>query len=158
MAEIELKIAGGAELERKLEELPRKAAERIVRRECQAAAVPWRDEMASRVRRGWHVWQRTTLRDRRNKRTAEGGRTRDFGVIATNIRMQTSVEPGDLASSTRVYPDPRAFWAKFLEFGTAHQRAFPFIRPSFESEKSTVLDRFISGVRDALAAVGLRTS
>lgn len=159
MAEIELKITGGAELERKLEELPIKASRRIVRQAATAAATLWAEEMRARVRRGPH-------------HTAAGAVA--IGVIAANIK-QTATVRSDLSATVKVGPARSAngynlFWVLWLELTGRHagvssrgrhypaMPAYPFIRPSFESAKSTVLDRFISGIRDALAAVGLRTS
>lgn len=158
MADVELKISGLADLERALEEMPRKAARRIVRQEATSAAAAWADEMRARVRRGPHH--------------QASGQT-DYGVIAENILEKTTVRD-DLSASVKVGPAKAAggymlFWVKFLEFGTRlrHRKggastgempAFPFIRPAFESKASSVLDRFISGIRDALAEAGMRLS
>lgn len=40
------------------------------------------------------------------------------------------------------------FYARFLEFGTSHQPAYPFLRPAFEENKEAVLPV----IRDALSA------
>lgn len=148
MADIEFKITGGAELERALEELPLKASRRIVRQETTPAAALWAEEMRARVRRGMH---------------REPGGAAQFGVIADGIVQRTTVR-SDLSATARVGPAAKIYWAKFVEYGTRvrHGRgampAFPFGRPAFESRKGAVLERFISGIRSALNAVGLRLS
>jgi HK97 gp10 family phage protein len=45
------------------------------------------------------------------------------------------------------------FYARFLEFGTSHQPAYPFLRPAFEENKSALP----SLIRDELAAAIDRT-
>ena len=40
------------------------------------------------------------------------------------------------------------FYARFLEFGTSHQPAYPFLRPAFEEDKSSLPEL----IRDDLAA------
>lgn len=159
MSEIEFKITGLAELERALEEMPRKAARRIVREEVSAAVEPWADEMRATVRRGPH-------------HTAAG--QVDVDVIANNIVQHTTVRQ-DLSATVKVGPARSAggynlFWVLWLELtgrraGVSSRGrhypampAYPFIRPAFESQKNAVLDRFISGIRDALASVGLKLS
>lgn len=159
MSEIEFKINGLAELERALEEMPRKAARRIVRQEATAAVQPWADEIRSNVRRGPH-------------HTAAG--QVDFDVIANNIVQRTTVRQ-DLSATVKVGPARKVgnynlFWVLWLELtgrraGTGPSGrhypampAYPFIRPAFESQKNAVLDRFVSGIRSALEAVGLKLS
>lgn len=47
-----------------------------------------------------------------------------------------------------VYVSKRYWYWKFLEFGTAHMYARPFMRPAFEAKKSEAVDR----IREYLAA------
>jgi HK97 gp10 family phage protein len=159
MADIELKITGLAELEQALETLPLKASRRIVRQEATAAAEPWAQEMRSIVRRGPH-------HDAAGKVT--------FDLIANNIVQRATVH-NDLSATVKVGPAAnvggyKLFYVWFLELtGRAagvgpsgrHYPAmprYPFIRPAFDVAKGDVLDRFISGIRAALQAAGLRLS
>jgi HK97 gp10 family phage protein len=154
---VTVKITGLAELDRALHELPLKASRRIVRQEASAAAAAWADEMRAIVRRGPHH--------------RAGGQV-DFGLLAANIIEKTTVH-NDLSASVKVGPAKKAgnyllFWAVILEFGRAagtkrgrHYPAmppYPFVRPAYESMKGEVLDRYVSGIRDALTAAGLKVS
>jgi hypothetical protein len=158
MAEIEFKISGLAELDRALRELPPRAAKRIIRREMVAAVEPWAEDMRGRVRRGPHH---------------KGKGDHDFGLLAANIAVRTRVK-SDLSGSAEAGPAAKAgnynlFWAVILEFGrkggvSSRGRhypampAYPFVRPAFEARKQEVLDRFTTGIREALNDSGLRTS
>jgi HK97 gp10 family phage protein len=150
---ISFKISGGAELARLLEEKPPAVARQIIRRSLRVAVSPWREEMIARVRKGWHVFgaalEAKGLRAPRGGR-GERGRQREFGVIAANIRISTKIGASGFEGSAAVMPSKRAFWARFLEFGTKHARAFPFIRPAFETRKQEVLDKFMEDVREQL--------
>lgn len=42
------------------------------------------------------------------------------------------------------------FYARFLEFGTSHQPAYPFLRPAFEENKETVLPIIRQALSDAI--------
>lgn len=154
MAEIfSFKISGGAELARALEEKPPIVARKIIRRSLRVAVRPWREEMIARVRKGWHVFgsalEAKGLRAPRGGR-GERGRQREFGVISRNIQIKTTIGRSGFDGTAAVMPSKRGFWARYLEFGTKHQRAFPFIRPAFESRKQEVLEAFIEDAREQL--------
>jgi hypothetical protein len=157
MPEIEFKITGLAELDRALHELPPRAARRIIRQELIAAVEPWQEDMRGRVRRGPH----------------HRGKDHDYGLLAANIAVRTRVK-NDLSGSADAGPAAKAgnynlFWAVILEFGRKGgvsprgrhypgMPAYPFVRPAFEARKQEVLDRFTSGIREALNAAGLHTA
>lgn len=156
-------IRGAEEIERALERKPIAVARQIVRRSLAQAALIWKQEMAARVQRGWHVFG-SSLAAAGLKVPGghgEGGREREFGVIARNIQVETQLE-GDYSGIATVGPATKAFWARFLEFGTqaknatankrAHHatRPYPFIRPAFEERKQEVLNAFIADVRNQL--------
>ena len=47
------------------------------------------------------------------------------------------------------------FYARFLEFGTSHQPAYPFLRPAFEAHKTELPEVVAADLRDGLdKAVG----
>ena len=101
------------------------------------------------MRKGWHVFssglEAIGLKRQRGA-TRYGGRQREYGVIAQNIRISTSVDSSGYGGTAAVSPSKRAFWAKFLEFRTKHAPAYPFIRPAFESRKEDVLEEFLDDV------------
>jgi len=147
---VQFKITGGDELAKLLESRPPILASRIIRTSLRGAVQPWKQEMIARVRRGWHVFSHAILKGRKGQGKLAGGREREYGVIADHIVVKTTVDAGGFSGSAAVYPTKKAFWAKFLEFGTVKMRAFPFIRPAFESRKQEVLDRFVEDVKEQL--------
>jgi HK97 gp10 family phage protein len=158
MAEVEFKISGLAELDKALRELPLKASRKIVREEVKKAVEPWAAIMRGIVPSGKH-------------RKASG--EIDYGLLRLNIITTVTVR-SDLSASGAAGPAKKVgnyllFWARFLEFGRAAGRsrrgrkypgmsARPFVRPAFEMGKSEVLDRFVTGIRRSLEAVGLHLS
>jgi HK97 gp10 family phage protein len=165
---IEVKISGLDKLEDALERAPLRVARNIMRRSLAAAVKPWQQEMISRVRRGWHHFASTAVKGiRAPGGGAFGGRSRDFGVIARSIGISTSVR-SDLEGVARVGVSGKAFWAKFLEFGTGSRErkqrgkrskgnaggnympAFPFVGPAGQSRSQEVLDTFTTGIRSEI--------
>jgi HK97 gp10 family phage protein len=159
LTEISFKIEGLDELEKQLEELPEKAAKQIMRRSLKEAAGIWRGEMIAHVIRGWHVWGAVITGKKRGKggeRLQRQGFTnvREFGVVSRLIGFSTKISPDGLAGAIAVGPNKKAFWATFMEFGTSHQKAFPFARPAFEAKKADVVATFIESVKHRLEEVG----
>ncbi|HLZ07506.1 MAG TPA: HK97-gp10 family putative phage morphogenesis protein, partial [Chloroflexota bacterium] len=152
---ITVKISGLDELEKALETLPPKVARRVIRSSLKEAAGIWRGEMVRTVLRGWHRWR--TVIERAKRGGAGHGYTDvlEFGVVSRLIGMQTKISPDGFAGSCSVGPVKKAFWAMFMEFGTGHEAARPFVRPAFESRKAEVADKFIEGVQEALEEEGL---
>lgn len=142
-------ISGAAELARDLQNKPPIVARQILRTSLGHAVTPWREQMKARVQRGWHIFSNTKVR-MKGIRGTYGGRSREYGVIARNIRIRTQVDASGFSGSAEVYPSRRGYWAKFLEFGTRKMRRFPFVVPAFEGGKSEVLALFISDTREQL--------
>jgi len=143
------RLVGAEDLARKLETLPPIVARQIIRTSLRGAVDPWRQQMISRVRRGWHVFSSTRVKEK-GIRGIYGGRSREFGVIARNIRIATQIGASGFEGSAAVYPSRRGYWAKFLEFGTRKMQRFPFVVPAFEEGKNEVLALFIADVRAEL--------
>ena len=155
---LQFKIEGLAELTEKLENLPHKAAQTILRTAMKEAAQIWEEEMRLTVRQGWHHSRRGGQAVGR-KAVAGSEVERDFGVIADNL-ITTSVEHSDLNGYAKVGPakevgDLKIFWARYLEFGTRKMSPRSFMVPAFETRKQDVLDEFIYEARAALRAAGL---
>jgi HK97 gp10 family phage protein len=151
---VQVKITGGAELYRALEERPRQVGKAIIRAALRSGARIWWKEMKDRVHRGWHVFRNTKFKGQRLK-----GRSREFGVIAQRgIAIKVSVRGDELGGIAQVGPTRKgAFWSLFLEFGTSRQGKFPFIRPAFETKKQAVLEEFIRKTKEELKnTMGMR--
>lgn len=142
MAEIEIKLTGFDELQRKLEELPPRAAKQALRTGLLAGGEIWRREMEATVRQGWHHF-------RKHKGASE------YGVLARNIGTSARIT-SDLAGSIAIGPRKKGFWALFLEFGTRKMPAFPFIRRAFETRKQDVLEEFAIETKAAVERAGMK--
>jgi HK97 gp10 family phage protein len=153
---IEVKVSGLDKIEDALERAPLRIAKQIMRNALKVAAAIWQREMVARVRRGPHH--------------PPGGGSVDYGVIAENISMSTTVK-SDLEGSARVGVPAKLYWAKFLEFGTGPRArrpknvskkawqqqgggnrmpAFPFVRQSGSSRAQDVLDTFTDAARSEI--------
>jgi HK97 gp10 family phage protein len=53
--------------------------------------------------------------------------THDRGIVGDNIIFSIDVRPS-------------AFWARFVEFGTSHSRAYPFMRPAAETKAGEAVE------------------
>lgn len=144
---VNFRISGGAELAAALESKPPIVAREIMRSSLRKSVEPWRDEMAARVRRGWHTFARTKVK---GQRRSFAGHSREFGVIARNIIIRQRIEASGFAGSAQVYPGKRGFWSRFLEFGSRKMRPYPFIAPAFESRKNDVLAAYVGALRERL--------
>jgi HK97 gp10 family phage protein len=151
---VQFSLTGAEDLARKLQQLPPVVARQIIRTSLKDSVDPWKQQMIARVRRGWHIFSRTKVK---GQKRSFAGRSREFGVIARNIRVRTDVGASGFEGTAYVYPAKAEFWSKFLEFGTKKMQRFPFVEVSFEAGKSEVLASFINNVRDQLhKEMGLR--
>ena len=144
---VTFKLTGADELARILESKPPILARQIIRGSLRGSVEPWRQEMIARVKRGWHVFERTKVK---GVRKSFAGRSREFGVIARNVLVRSQIGAGGFEGSAAVYPSKRAYWSKFLEFGTRKMKRYPFVEPAFEARKNDVLGLFMADVRDQL--------
>jgi HK97 gp10 family phage protein len=141
---IQFSIRGVAELATALESKPPIVARQIIRESLRKSVEPWREEMAARVRRGWHVFSRTKVK---GQRRSFAGRSREYGVIAKSILIRSQIGASGFDGVASVSPSKRGFWARFLEFHTRKMPAYPFIVPAFESRKGDVLAAYIADLR-----------
>lgn len=153
---VEAKVSGLDRIEEALEHAPLRVAKRIMRNALVAAGRIWKTEIAARVRRGPHH--------------PEGGGSAQYGVLANNVSISSTVK-SDLEGSVRVGFRPSFYWARYLEQGTgprsrrrrgltrAQSRArakgnrmpaFPFLGQAGQAGSQSVLDRFTEGVSQAL--------
>jgi hypothetical protein len=116
--DFKVKLTGFAELERMLEELPIKAARHVIRDDLHVVGEIWSKAMAALVRRGAHHGD-----SHRTPRLGKNGKPRPAddpepaGFIAENIAIVIRTKD-NLSATMSVGPSKKAFWAKWLEFGT----------------------------------------
>jgi HK97 gp10 family phage protein len=149
---VTFKIEGLEEIQDKLERLPKIAGRAIVKEGLKRAGKIWRDDMAHRVLRGFHVFQDG---GGKYKGVKIKGRSREYGVLSRSIRAKVSIKGDELEGSVEVGPSKKAFWASWIEFGRKAQHDRKFIRPSFEEKKQEVLETFSKVCREELAKAGM---
>lgn len=72
------------------------------------------------------------------------------GNIAKNIvAVPSRTADGDL--SMDIGPEKkRAYYARFVEFGTKYQRSRPFVEPAFQESKREALEAMRARIREAI--------
>jgi HK97 gp10 family phage protein len=134
-------IAGLSDLEKKLEDFSDRVARNILSGAIRAGAVVIQDEakrIAPVAKEKHYQWK--------------NGKKRVV-VIPGNTRKNIKVRRAPAKSKTQpveywCYVGQKAWYWKFLEFGTAKMAARPFMRPAFEAKKKEALDR----IKEYLAA------
>jgi HK97 gp10 family phage protein len=140
---VTVKVSGLEELEEKLYDMPSKFARQAMRKALRPAADVWKDEIAARApeKTGWLKSQAAVsikLSAKEESGTALVGFTKkqNPALIGKEKHVPSAAN--------------EAFW---YEMGTRHQPARPFIRPAFDALKSTVLDTFITKLKEAFSEV-----
>lgn len=83
---------------------------------------------------------------------------RDDGLLASErgLNKEQSVDE-ELAAEFEIGPTKEAFYGRFVELGTIHAGAQPFMRPTYDQEKDAVVEEVADVLRDELRTVrGLR--
>ena len=148
--DVQMRITGFDELERKLESMPQRAAAQALKTGLASGAEIWREEMKLRVRRGWHHWRVGRRGTRHSEGAAPVAKAPVFGFLAEHEAMRVTIQSDDIAGVAKVGPAKAGFWARFLEYGTRRMPAYPFIRPTFESKQAAAIDAFRNALREAL--------
>lgn len=87
---------------------------------------------------------------RRTWRTADGiKREADYGHLRNNIKTR-KVRAKKLHTVSFVITTGKAFWGRFLEFGTIKLKAQPFFKPAVDSSASKAIDTLMSEMRKAV--------
>lgn len=153
--DVTVEIKGLEELQKALEELPRKVATKGMRAALKDGAEPIREAMVANAPKhtgflSEHFGTKISIR-------------RDELAGSAFIGPQGKVDyPLDENGTYRIVKDESgkiiakvgkkavATVARFLEFGTSKMAAHPFMTISFESMKSVALDRIIARLRDVI--------
>lgn len=143
MVGIELKVEGLEEVERALKRLSDQAGRAMLRNATRAAARVVQKEAVARA----------PVRE-------AGPSHPKYGHLRDNIKvvMQRSRQGGVQEAAVGT---TRAFWGRFLEFGTARMPAQPFMTPAFEASREAALRAFVKSYvrsfeREAQREAGVR--
>lgn len=129
-------LRGFDELNKKLDRLAAGADSKIIRRAAASAMLPVVKEAESRVPKG----------DKPHK--TYRGRVVAPGFASRNIKRKSKIDKRTGVVRVRVGVANEAFYAtQFVERGTQHMRAQPWLEPAFESRQDEVLDRFKGRLR-----------
>jgi HK97 gp10 family phage protein len=130
-----VRISGAKEMEALLLKLPDYLAKQVVTAALKKAAEPILEEARSLAPVGQESKGRVRLRQ-----TRKGVTISNYGKLKLNLRISdiSKYRPHDATVAVTI---GKAFWGMFLEFGTRHQNAQPFMRPAFESKKMIALNR-----------------
>lgn len=77
--------------------------------------------------------------------------THPAGQLEADIRRVVKMKPAEGQGIVAVGPSNHSFYGRFDEFGTSHQAAHPWVRPSFDSsyeEAIAVFDEVLSAFID----------
>jgi len=127
-----MNLTGFREMAKKLKELGPRIAKNRLRRANSAGAAVIRDDARERVQ----VRTGETKRDIQIKR--ERDQRGDDLVVSHSVYVRSGKKSRIAGRARNV--DKDSFHWIFLEFGTAKMRAFPFLRPAFESKKEAAVE------------------
>jgi HK97 gp10 family phage protein len=132
---LSLKVEGGAQLSKRLQELPQAVSNRMLRAALMEAGEP--------IRRA---------------ASAKAPRRPGAPDIAENIRIRPArVErPNDVA--VVIGPTTGFYYGFFLEYGTTRMQAQPFLRPAFEENVTQVINTMTAAIWRALIGRGYGAS
>ena|ERR1035437_1025047 len=85
----------------------------------------------------------------------QGTPQRKPGELRDSIGMVVKLSPTEESGTVRIGPlrdkakgkNSPGIWGSFVEFGSVHGAAQPFMRPGFDSSKEAALDKFTEVIR-----------
>jgi HK97 gp10 family phage protein len=129
--EMSVQIKGLKELGQALKTLPPQLERTALRVGAREAAKVLQDGMSRRAPRG----------------DPEQPNLADEIVVTTATEMNIAAAHFGRVPYAKVGPSRRAFYALFLEFGTVHMAAQPFMRPTVESDGQIAVAAWASHAR-----------
>lgn len=158
MANVKVKIEGLKELGKAMQDLGRKASNRIAVKAMRQGGAIVRDK----ARANAPVLQEKvphrkagTLRKAIKSRTKvkSGGRTETVIWVKGLTGNQISKFKGKTGKGGRDNPNDPYYW-RFVEFGTSKMPAKPFLRPAFEQTKDQASSAIIRKLREEILKEG----
>ena len=139
---ISVQVTGLKELEKALQQLPKEIQGRPLRSAVSAAAKVIVDDVKSRVPVGETGNLKTAVYRYRSRRNSATGRETFFvGIRQGKAQYKDTAynrRKGRVGKNYKTAGE--AYYWRFLEFGTAKMQAKPFLRPSFEANKSRAVE------------------
>lgn len=137
------KLTGAKELEANLKALGRDVATKAGAEGLRAAGVEVRDavQAAAPYRAG------DTTKTWRNKDGSKG--SADYGHLRDNIKLRKRRAKRRF-SILYVLTTGNAFWARFSEYGTEHEQARPWLRPTLAKQAGPFFDAITQEIQKAI--------
>ena len=126
-------LTGARELNAVLKKLPVSIGQKVLIASLRPGANIVKKEAIQRSPAG----HRTAVRKLQGKKSK--GQVVNYGTIKSNLKTTVTFKSNQ--GSTIAIHVGKAFWAMFMEFGTRHQPARPFMRPAFDQVKHRALDK-----------------
>jgi HK97 gp10 family phage protein len=154
-----VRFEGLKELENALLELPKATQGNVLKRAAVAAAADFADHASQLAPRGATRKLSTEIKVQKPKIINPGtaafaaamkeGATRAEAAAAARAANQAAGGKGR-SVITSVGPTRAAFYGLFQEFGTAHHAAKPFMRPTWDALKGSMLETIATTLREEI--------
>lgn len=106
---------------------------------------------APRAEKSYYRYYRGSLRQRKKGNPQNSRKLIRPGTLRRNIARKRIRVDGGVAVG--IYIKNKAFYFRFIEFGTPHILAVPFIRPAYDKNKDLAIVRFIERYREYIQKV-----
>lgn len=130
---VDLQIQGTKELNDLLLNLPQNVQRRVLQKAVNAA-----------IKVGLKIVKAAT-----RKSTFQSAASKKYGHLRSNLRIVTVKHPRTGQRGARIDTGD-GFWGAFLELGTRHERAQPFMGPAFERAANVMLDELRSQLQSGI--------
>lgn len=147
MANTKMEFRGGKEMEKLLKQLPQKTGRRVMLSALRKAAKPVLDEAIARAPLGQESKGRIRLRRSRSGPVTVS----NFGKLRFSLALKNVPPRLSRHSAAVVVTTGKAFWGRFLEFGTRFITKRPFLRPAFDNNVARSLEILRAEVSKQLA-------
>lgn len=137
---MKVKVEGLEELVKALKELPIEIQKRPLRSAVSAASKLIADSAISKVPVDTGNLRKAIYRYRSRSESGNGRETFFVGVRKGKKKV----------NGRTVTTQGEAWYWRFVEFGTKNQRAQPFLRPAFESNKSEAIEKMKMQLKKAI--------
>lgn len=152
MADIDFTVLGLDELSKKLKEMPIKLAKNGLRAAVNAGAQVVYKEARARVPVDTGRVKKNIYKKQIREKSNNVQQTYYVGVRlgsgGTYAKTKANVRKGRVGKSYDT--ESRAFYWRFLEFGTSKLPARPFLRPAFDTKKTQAVDAMAKKLKERI--------
>ena len=138
-----IKLEGAAEINKALKKLESRMQAKIVTKAVSAGS----NFIAREIRK------KTPVRSEQyqKKISAKSEERRGPRFLRKAVKVKTT-RKNDGAVTRTIYISKKAYYAMFIEFGTAHQSKRPFMWPAVESSKDAAVNKIVTTLQGGLKA------